>query len=557
MESASLVLLDLMGAVALLLWGMRMVRTGVVRAFGADLRALIGKATANRATAYVSGVAVTGILQSSTATAMMTTSFAARGLIGLPMAMAVMLGADFGSTLVAQLLSFRFDHLVSVLLFVGVAAFLSSKVSRGKDLGRAVVGLGLMLLALKLVGTASLPLRDSETLKIVLAAMGDNVLLVLLAAILTWLAHSSLAIVLLVMALANGGVVDAHKALVLVLGANLGGMVPPILAALAEGSAAARRIAFANALFKLILVIVALPLIPFVMGPLEMLGGDAARHVVNFHSLFNLALGLVFIGLLTPMARLMTRLVPQAPEETAGAVKYLDRSTLDTPMLALTCAQRETLHMGDVVGQMLSRAVDAIMRDDRKLIAEVEALDDQVDKLHEAIKLFVTDITREALDEEQGARATEILAFTTNLEHIGDIVDKNLMELARKRLKHKMSFSAEGEGELRALHSRVSANLQRALGVFMSNDVKIARDLLDEKVRVRDAEWASAQQHLARLREGRVESIESSALHLDVLSDLKRIHSHICSVAYPVLERAGELRPTRLISEEGRQASAV
>ncbi|MFD2263123.1 Na/Pi cotransporter family protein [Lacibacterium aquatile] len=557
MANASMVLVDLLGAVALLLWGMRMVKTGVIRAYGADLRAIIGRATANRVTAYGSGIIVTAILQSATATALMTTSFAARGLIVLPMALAVMLGADLGSTLVAQALSFRFDHLPAIFILIGVFTFLSASASRAKDVGRAVLGLGLMLLSLKLISAASMPLREAETLKLVLNAMGDDVLLVLIGALMTWLAHSSLAMVLLVVTLADGGVVDMHKAMVLVLGANLGGMIPPILAALSEGSAPAKRIAFGNAAFKIIMVLITIPFLGLIAPFIQELASDTGRQLVHFHTAFNLALGCTFILLIGPASRLVTRFIPEKVGETPGAALYLDRTTLDTPSLALTCAEREALRMGDTVGRMLNMSMDALTKDDRRLISELEAMDDQVDRLHEAIKLFVTDITRTILDESEGMRATEILAFSTNLEHIGDIIDKNLMELARKRLKHKLSFSPEGEAELRALHGQVAANLQRALGVFMSSEVKIARQLLDDKVRVRDAEWASAQSHLARLRQGRAESIESSALHLDVLSDLKRIHSHICAVAYPVLERAGELRPTRLIEGDKTSASAV
>jgi len=183
-------------------------------------------------------------------------------------------------------------------------------------------------------------------------------------------------------------------------------------------------------------------------------------------------------------------------------------------------------------------------------------MDNAVDKLHEAIKLYVTQITRESLDESDGRRAMEIIAFDINLEHIGDIIDKNLMELAAKKIKNKLKFSDEGAADLAGFHRRVSDNLKLALGAFMSGDVKIARQLLEEKVAIREAEREASERHLARLRDGRLESIETSSLHLDVLRDLKRIHSHICSVAYPVLEATGELQPSRLRTLEA-EAEAV
>jgi phosphate:Na+ symporter len=228
----------------------------------------------------------------------------------------------------------------------------------------------------------------------------------------------------------------------------------------------------------------------------------------------------------------------------------LDETAINTPSVALACAARETLHMGDVVESMLRQAMTALMTNDRKLAAEVSRMDNIVDRLDEAIKLYVTKVTRESLDDRDGRRAMEIISFTINLEHIGDIIDKNLMELAIKKIKHKYEFSKEGAAELAAFHKCIIDNLKLAFSVFINGNVKVARTLIEEKTQLRTAELACADSHLTRLREGRPESIETSSLHLDVLRDLKRIHSHICSVAYPVLEASGELQPNRLRDSE-------
>ena len=250
-------------------------------------------------------------------------------------------------------------------------------------------------------------------------------------------------------------------------------------------------------------------------------------------------------------AALLTRLLPERKEPVdQGAPLYLDTTVLGTPTLALTCAAREVLHMGDIVESMLRKTMTTFLGNDRKLVAEIEQMDDWVDKLHEAVKRYVTAITRESLDDQSARRAMEIIAFSINLEHIGDIIDKNLMELASKKIKHHLKFSAEGAAELESFHHGVMDNLKLALGVFMSGDSKIARQLLKEKVQIREAERSAAESHLARLRAGRPETLETSSLHLDVLRDLKRIHSHICSVAYPVLEATGELQPSRLTQQE-------
>jgi phosphate:Na+ symporter len=266
----------------------------------------------------------------------------------------------------------------------------------------------------------------------------------------------------------------------------------------------------------------------------------------DFHTAFNVALAALFILPLNGVAALLTRFLPeQKKTNDPSTPRYLDETALATPSVALACAARETLHIGDIVATMLRRSVTALMTDDRKLVAEIARTDDAVDRLTEAVKLYITQLTRESLGERDAYRAMEIISFAINLEHVGDIIE-NLMEVAAKKIKLKLVFSKEGAAELEAFHQEVCANLKLAIGVFMSGDLATARRLLTEKAALRAAEFAAAENHLARLREGRPESIESSSLHLDILRDLKRIHSHICSVAYPVLERAGELQPSRL-----------
>ncbi|MGH6945293.1 MAG: Na/Pi cotransporter family protein [Geminicoccaceae bacterium] len=553
--SATDILIQLLGAVALLLWGTRMVRTGMLRAFGADLRHILRVSLRNRVMAFLAGLGVTSILQSSTATALVVASFAGRGLVATAPALAVMLGADLGTTLVAQVLSLQLHGLAPVLILVGVATYLGTEGSGAsyRELGRAVLGLGLVLLSLRLILTASEPLREGLILHEVFGALANDTLIaLLLGALLTWLAHSSLAIVLLVMSLASFNVVTLPMACTLVLGANIGGALPAVTATLA-GEPAARRVPLGNLLFKLVGCLAVVPFVGLLVPYLQLLEADQTRLVVNFHTAFNLVLGLVFLPLTDLVARLCTRLLPDRPAEAdPGRPRHLDRSTLDSPSLALACAAREALRMGDTIEIMLRESFDVLRRGDRSKLAWVAQMDDRVDRLHEAIKLFVTDVSREPLSPGESRRAAEILSLTTNLEHIGDIIDKSFLELAEKKIRLQLRFSKEGGAELDALHAHVLDNLQMALGVFMSGDVAIARRLIDEKVAVRDEERQAAENHLARLRAGRPESIDSSALHLDILRDLKRIHSHICAVAYPLLDEAGQLHRSRLKRVERR-----
>jgi len=548
----SIVLLDLMGGVALLLWGLHMVRSGIMRAFGAELRRLLSTTLRNRLMALLAGIGVTAFLQSSTATALMITSFAARGLVALVPALAIMLGANIGTTLIVQVLSFNVSALAPVLFLVGLGAFKLGKRTPTRHLGRVAIGLGLMLLALHILLDTLAPAESAPSVHALLeATTGQPVLCVLLAAVLTWAAHSSAAVVLLVMPLASSHFITPVAALALVLGANLGSAVNPILEGGSSNNPASRRLPVGNLINRCIGVVVVLPFLQPIADALTRLEPNPARMTADFHMAFNVALALVFIFLLDQLAWLLMRLLPdplKSPDPSTPL--YLDETAINTPSVALACAARETLHMGDIVESMLRKAMTALMTNDRKLAAEVSRMDNIVDRLDEAIKLYVTKMTRESLDDRDGRRAMEIISFSINLEHIGDIIDKNLMELAVKKIKHKYEFSKEGAKELAAFHKLIMDNLKLAFSVFINNNVKIARTLISEKSQIRTAELACADSHLARLREGRPESIETSSLHLDVLRDLKRIHSHICSVAYPVLEAAGELQPNRLRDSE-------
>lgn len=555
----SIVLLDLMGGVALLLWGMHMVHSGIIRAFGADLRRFLGIALRNRFSAFAMGLGVTTLLQSSTATGLLVTSFTAGGMVALAPALAVMLGANVGTTLIVQLLSFDISAAAPVLLVAGVIAFRRGARTRTRDLGRVAIGLGLMLLALHILLDSLAPAENAPTVRTLLQTVtGEPLINVLIAALLAWAAHSSVAVVILVMSLAYSNFVTPEASLALVLGANLGSAVNPLLEGGTAGNPATRRLPLGNLANRVVGCLLVLPLLHPIAGWLAALEPNPARQAADFHTAFNLAMAALFILPLDGIAWLLQRLLPERKQAVDPATPlYLDPTALDTPPLALTGAAREVLHMGDVVEAMLRQTMTAFRTDDRKLVGEIERMDDAVDKLHEAIKLYVTEITRASLEEQDARRAMEIIAFSINLEHIGDIIDKNLMELAAKKIKNRLKFSAEGEAELESFHQRVVDNLKLGLGIFMSGDVKIARQLLREKVQVREAERAAAESHFARLREGRPESIETSSLHLDVLRDLKRVHSHICSVAYPVLEAAGELQPSRLKEPHPRRARPV
>jgi phosphate:Na+ symporter len=539
----TIVLLDLMGGVALLLWGLHMVRSGILRAFGPQLRRFLSKALGNRIAAFLAGCALTAVLQSSTATGIMTASFAAEGLVALVPALAIMLGANVGTTLIVQLLAFNISAVAPVLFIIGLMAFRTGGRSWVRDMGRTAIGLGLMLLALHFLLDTLAPAEEAPRFRNLLGAItGDPVLCVVIGAALTWAAHSSVATVLLVMSLAYSQFVSPAVAFALVLGANVGSAINPLVEGRRPNDLASYRLPAGNFLNRLVGVILFLPFLQPIVDLFRVFEPSEAKMTAEFHIAFNLAMAAAFIGFLEPLASLLIKVFPENRRPAdLSAPRYLDESALETPSLALTNAARETLRMGDFVETMLRQVMVAIMTNDRQLAAEVSRMDNTVDRLDEAIRLYLTKLTRGSLDEPEGHRAMQIISFAINLEHIGDIIDKNLCELALKKAKGNLQFSSQGASEIIAFHKQVLESLGLALGVFMSGDAAGAQVLLSEKSRLRNAERSAAEQHLVRLRQGRPESMETTSLHLDVLRDLKRVHSHICSVAYPVLEAAGEL----------------
>ena len=541
----TIVLLDLMGGVALLLWGLHMVQSGILRAFGPELRRFLSKTLQNRMAAFAAGLGLTALLQSSTAAGLMATSFVSEGVVALVPALAIMLGANVGTTLIVQILSFNISAVAPVLFVLGLVAFRSGGRSRLKDMGRIAIGVGLMLLALHILLDTLAPAESAPSVRALLRMItGDPILCVLIAAVLTWAAHSSVATVLLIMSLAFSHFVTPAAALALVLGANLGSAINPVLEGGRPGDPASYRLPAGNLLNRLVGVCVALPFLQYIVDAAQRIEPNMARLTAEFHIGFNVALAVIVLPLLGPLSSMLVRLLPDRKlTQDPSAPRYLDESAIDTPSLALANAARETLHMGDTVEAMLKQVMTALMTNNRALVAEVARMDNTVDSLNEAIKLYLTNLTRSNLDEREAKRAMEIVSFAINLEHVGDIIEKNLSELAAKKIKRNVQFSDDGAAEIDEFHKRILENLRLAFGVFMSGDVAGAKKLVAEKAQLRSIELTAAERHLERLREGRPETLETTSLHLDVLRDLKRINSHICSVAYPALDIARTSSP--------------
>ncbi len=555
--SALGILLEIAAAAALLLWAVRLVRTGMTRALGAQFRSLVARAAASRLRAALTGAFVTLALQSATATTLLVASLAGRGLIATAPAVAVVLGADVGSTLAVQVFSLGLQQLAPLPVLLGVVLYLRHDGGLWRHLGRVLVGLGLVLLALRWLAGATAPLKQSQGVQLVMAAVAaDPALALLLAAGVTWLLHSSLAAVLLFAAFARHGPLDNATALAFILGANLGAGLPA-LTLTARSHPAARRAVVANLALRGLLAVLLLGTLADIAPYLAALTADPGLRLVHFHTLFNLLVAAVGLVLLTPLARLLERLLPAPPERAdEAAPRYLDPEAVEVPRVALAAAAREALRMGDVAREMLARSLEALAHNDLDLVRRIRLRDDVLDRLHEAVKFYLMKISRQELDEEESRRYQEILVFITNMEHIGDIVDLNLMETAEKKARENLSFSPQGFAELRAMHQQVLEHFDLALAIFTNRDVELARRLVAAKAEIRELERRAWTSHLRRLQAGVPDTVQTTALHLDVIRDLKRINGHITAIAYPILEEARARGRPGAPAQEARRPEA-
>lgn len=540
-------LLNLLAAIALLVWGTHIVRTGVLRVFGESLRQVLAKSFSNRLSALLAGLGVTTVVQSSTATCLIVASFVGKGLVATAAALAVILGADVGTSLMAVVFSFDLSWLSPLLIFIGVVMFISRQDTAAGRIGRILIGLGLITLALQLIVGATKPLTESPAVRALLVALPNEVLLdIFVGAVLTVLSYSSLALVLLTATLASSALLPVPVALGLVLGANVGSGLLAMIAT-SGSSASVRRLPLGNLVFKGLGAAAAVPLLPQAHILLQQLVPEVHQQVVLFHLGFNVVLAVVFISFTGLVGRTVERILKEPTlSGDIARPRHLDPSALATPSLAITCAAREALHQADVVETMLRGILPVLRHNDLALAEQLRKMDDTVDELYSAIKFYLTQISREALSEREGRRWTDIVSFTINMEQIGDIIERVLQDIEDKKVRKNRSFSEAGMAEIVHLHERLMANLRLGMSVFLDGHVRDAKKLLEEKARFRDLEHEYAATHITRLQDNTAQSIETSSLHLDLISDLKRINSHICSIAYPILESAGALTKTRL-----------
>lgn len=547
-------LIKVLGAVMLLLYAVRMVRTGFERVSGPSLRRTIGKASANPAVGALSGGAVAILLQSATAVAMLAAGFAASGFMSTAAGLAILLGADLGSALVVQFLSFDLSWLIPLLLAVGAWLFLKLDTRTVKQIGRIMIGIALVLMALQMISDSTEPLKQASFMPVVAAYLAsDPATALMIGALLAFLVHSSVAAILMIVTFVEKAGLPLDAAIPLVLGANIGaGLVALWLTRAMDLKA--RLLPIGNFLFRSGGAVLAMALLSSLEDPLSMLASSAGQQLVTLHVLFNLLLVLCCLPLVRPVAWVLDKFSvegkagvgdgPLAPKSA------LDPAAVNVPRLALASATRELLRMGEVVAAMARPVILMLEKGERDDIQQLQKSDAVVNKIHSDIKLYIAEVSRGELSQEDAERSMELVSFAVNLERAGDLVSKNLYGLALELQDRKIRFSAEGLKELSNMHDRVLANMQLAMNVLVSGDVESARELIAEKDLMRELERESYTLHLERLTSRTPESIESSNAHLEVMRSLKDINALFAAVAVPILAEQGQLRDTRLVPAE-------
>jgi phosphate:Na+ symporter len=537
--NANLILFNLLGGVSLLLYGMRLAGEGLQAAAGSRLRLWLGTLTDQRLIGVLVGAVVTAVIQSSSATTVMLVGLASAGFMSLQQTLGVILGADVGSTLTVQLIAFHALDYALLLIGLAVPMMFATRRKQVNYLGQVLLGFGLLFLGMKLIAETAGPLRGSPLFQELLISLVDAPLLVtILSVAFTAVIQSSSGTIGIALAFAGQGLVPLALAIPIIIGANIGTSGTALISSIGA-NVEARRVAVAHALFKIIGAIVIFPFLPWFARVVQLIGGDISRQIANAHTLFNVLIVVLLIPFTSPLARLIRRVLPDEPRaEAAGQPRYLGEQVLDSPALAISQATRETLRLADITQSMLHDSLTVLETDDEVLLEDVIRRDDQVDRLNAAIKRYLTRLAEQNLSPELSQQEMALLYVISDLEHIGDIISKSLMLLLRKKMEGKHLLSTEGQQEIRTLHAQVSENLDQAIAAFAGQNFEIAQGVLRRKILVNQMERELRQAHIERLHKGLRESIDTSAIHLDVLNDLKRINSHATNIAYVVM---GEL----------------
>ena len=458
-------------------------------------------------------------------------------------ALAMLLGADVGTTIVAQIFSLKIYGIAPIVILLGFIG------TRWKPIGslhhgaHAVIGLGLMMMGVMTITNAALPMEQAPLIRDILHSLDqDLVMAALLATILTWVAHSTLAIVLLIMSFAVTGALSLPAAFAMVLGAHCGSALTPLLLH-ARDEGTAKQVSWGGFFLRVMVTVALLPAVPLLNEFADRFGSNAARQVVNFHTALSVLRAILFLPVINLIATGLKKILPlQTDTRNPAHAAYLHENDMMHPSRALAGAARETARLGDLVQHMLDDSLIIFQHNDEKAIHDLQQRDNTVDRLYEQIKFYLIKLSRSPLTTAEAQQQLDMLMFATDLEHSGDIIVKSLCVMAEKKRRDSLTFSKAGWEEIDFFHRAVADNFRLSLQVFTTQNIDLARQLVAQKEELQKNTHETSGSHFARIRSGQLESVRSSSLHLDIIRDLRRINSHATSIAYMILNNHGDLQ---------------
>ena len=547
-------LFSLSGAVFLLLFGVRMVRTGIERSYGASFqRFMTGQTSYARASMLGVGLAV--LMQSSAAVALLTSVFAASGALAFPIAVAIVLGGDLGSALLIRVLSLDLAWLVPVLLTVGGYLFVKTEAKRWRQAGRVIMGLAFILISLQLLREAMDPIRDSDFLPSISDYLSkDMVTAFIFGGVLAFVMHSSVAAILMCVALVQIGVLPFSAGLSLILGANLGSALIPLWLT-KDMNADARRVPVANLLLRGSCAVLVLWPAQIVFEAYFPAHSEPAGWLILFHITFNASLVAISFLFVRPVERFLVWFIPSdvpeagladAPLRTQTA---LDPGRVTTPAQAQADLKRELLHMSETVELMFAPIPTLYETPEQPAIRRFRALNRDLNDHMVQIRDFVAAIPMDDFNKQDAKAMRALMEYALRLKTAGDVIALKIYRLANDIRTQDLIFSGEGWVELMDMHQAILANLKLASNVLISDDLESARILSLEKTEIKRVEYRSRMRHLKRLQNGNAKSYKSSDVHLETLRAFREINGHIAAVAYPVLYQHGQLLETRLVTQ--------
>ena len=521
-------LIQIIGGLAVFLYGFNLSREGLSLFGGEKLRKAIYSLTDSPVRGLLVGVIITVFLQSSSATSVMLVGFASSGMISLLQSIGVILGADVASTLTVQLISFRvMDY---ALLPVAVGFFMGFFIRRRnlRYLGRIIMGFGLLFFGIKLMSDGALPLAHSRIFLELLQTLDENPLGGLfLSALLTALVQASAATIGLVISFSLSGAITLQAALPMILGANIGTSVTAFLAA-AGSNNEGKQVAWAHFSIKILGVILVWPFLPELKQLTVATADTLPRQIANAHTIFNLGVAVLFLPFRGLLAAGVKRVFP-GKDRIADrfAARYLDPKASTTPDLAFVNASREILRIADIVEEMLKESLPLFFRGDLEEMERIRERDKEVDSLERQVRLYLARVSEKVMTEKQSEKEMRLHNFVSSLKTMGDVVVKNILVLAENKFQKGLAFSEVGWEEIKDYHRRVSENLRAAVTAFAGGEEDLSKAVM-AKVRELDAEERRLKlNHIRRLHQGLKESIDTSAIHLDLLNNLQRINSEI------------------------------